>query len=89
MVRGHQIVPLHGPRVTDVLKSMLRPALMAAPGKQLVVADWASIEARVTPWASKTNSGAAKLAIFAAGERRLQGCQRSGHFSCSRSQRHQ
>jgi DNA polymerase len=67
MVRGHQIVPLHGPRVTDVLKSMLRPALTAAPGKQLVVADWASIEARVTPWASKTNSGAAKLAIFAAG----------------------
>ena len=67
MVRGHQIVPLHGPRVTDVLKSMLRPALTAAPGKQLVVADWASIEARVTPWASKTNSGAAKLAIFEAG----------------------
>jgi len=68
MVRGHQIVPLHGKRVTDVLKSMLRPALLADKGKHLVVADWAAIEARVTPWASNTNSGAAKLDIFAKGE---------------------
>jgi len=67
MVRGHQLVPQHGVRTTDVLKSMLRPALMAAPGKHLVVADWASIEARVTPWSSKSKSGDAKLAIFAAG----------------------
>jgi DNA polymerase bacteriophage-type len=68
MVRGHQIVPAHGKRVTDVLKGMLRPSLLAAPGKMLVVADWAAIEARVTPWASNTNSGAAKLDIFAKGE---------------------
>lgn len=68
MVRGHQIVPKFGKRVTDVLKGMLRPSLMAAPGKHLVVADWAAIEARVTPWASNTNSGAAKLDIFAKGE---------------------
>ena len=68
MVRGHQIVPTHGKRVTDVLKGMLRPSLLAAPGKVLVVADWAAIEARVTPWASNTNSGAAKLDIFAKGE---------------------
>jgi DNA polymerase len=68
MVRGHQIVPQHGKRVTDVLKGMLRPALMASEGKHLVVADWAAIEARVTPWASNTNSGAAKLDIFAKGE---------------------
>ena len=67
MVRGHQIVPKYGVRVTDVLKSMLRPALLAEKGKTLVVADWASIEARVTPWASKTNSGAVKLAIFESG----------------------
>ena len=67
-MRGHQIVPLHGKRVTDVLKSMLRPALLADKGKHLVVADWAAIEARVTPWASNTNSGAAKLDIFAKGE---------------------
>lgn len=68
MVRGHKIVPKHGKRVTDVLKGMLRPSLMAAPGKHLVVADWAAIEARVTPWASNTNSGAEKLDIFAKGE---------------------
>jgi DNA polymerase len=68
MVRGHQIVPKFGRRVTDVLKGMLRPALHAAPGNVLVVADWAAIEARVTPWASNSKSGAAKLAIFAKGE---------------------
>ena len=68
MVRGHQIVPKFGRRVTDVLKGMLRPSLHAAPGNVLVVADWAAIEARVTPWASNSKSGAAKLAIFAKGE---------------------
>ena len=68
MVRGHKIVPKYGKCVTDVLKGMLRPSLMAAPGKHLVVADWAAIEARVTPWASNTNSGAEKLDIFAKGE---------------------
>lgn len=68
MVRGHKIVPQFGRRVTDVLKGMLRPALTPAAGKQLVVADWAAIEARVTPWASNSNSGAAKLGIFARGE---------------------
>ena len=68
MVRGHQIVPQYGKRVTDVLKSMLRPALMAEKGHALIVADWAAIEARVTPWASNTNSGAEKLAIFERGE---------------------
>jgi DNA polymerase bacteriophage-type len=68
MVRGHKIVPQFGKRITDVLKGMLRPALMAPEGKRLVVADWAAIEARVTPWASNTNSGAEKLGIFARGE---------------------
>lgn len=68
MVRGHQIVPVHGRRVTDVLKGMLRPALMAEKGKHLVVADWAAIEARVTPWASGAPSSKAKLDIFAKGE---------------------
>ena len=68
MVRGHDIVPKFGRRVTDVLKGMLRPSLLADKGKVLVVADWAAIEARVTPWASNTNSGAMKLDIFAKGE---------------------
>ena len=68
MVRGHSIVPEHGRRVTDVLKGMLRPALMADKGKRLIVADWAAIEARVTPWASNSTFGANKLDIFAKGE---------------------
>ena len=68
MVRGHRIVPDHGRRVTDVLKGMLRPSLMAGKGKRLVVADWAAIEARVTPWASDSIFGERKLDIFAKGE---------------------
>ena len=68
MVRGHQLVPDHGRCVTDVLKGMLRPALMAGEGKRLVVADWAAIEARVTPWASDSIFGERKLDIFAKGE---------------------
>jgi DNA polymerase len=68
MVRGHQIVPTYGRRVTDVLKGMLRPALLPAPGKVLIAADWSAIEARVNPWLSKSNSGAEKLGIFERGE---------------------
>ena len=64
MVRGHAIVPQYGKRVTDVLKGMLRPALIPAAGKSFVVADWASIEARVTPWASNSLAGDAKLELF-------------------------
>ena len=65
MVRGHAIVPQFGKRVTDVLKGMLRPAIIPAPGKSLVVADWSAIEGRVNPWLSGT--GDAKLAAFRAG----------------------
>ena len=66
MVRGHAIVPRYGKRVTDVLKGMLRPAIIPAAGKHLVVADWAAIEARVNPWLS--GRGAAKLELFRTGE---------------------
>jgi len=52
MVCGHSIVPQFGKRVTDVLKGMLRPAIIPNKGKALVVADWAQIEARMTPWLS-------------------------------------
>ena len=68
MVRGHEIVPKYGKRVTDVLKGMLRPALIPAKDKKLVVADWASIEARVNPWASNCASGERKLELFLTGE---------------------
>jgi DNA polymerase len=66
MVRGHAIVPRYGKRVTDVLKGMLRPALVPAPGKHLVVADWAAIEARANPWLS--GRGENKLELFRTGE---------------------
>ena len=67
MVRGHQIVPNYGKRVTDVLKGMLRPALMPAAGNVLVVADWAAIEGRVNPWLSNCTAGEAKLDVFRSG----------------------
>ena len=66
MVRGHAIVPTYGKRVTDVLKGMLRPALIPARGKYLVVADWAAIEARANPWLS--GRGENKLELFRTGE---------------------
>lgn len=52
MVRGHAIVPEFGRRVTDVLREMLRPALIPSRGKKFVVADWSAIEGRVNPWLS-------------------------------------
>ena len=64
MVRGHKLVPDHGPTVNAVLKSMLRPAIVAAPGKHLVVADWNSIEARLNPWLSNDPGAQEKLQIF-------------------------
>jgi len=67
MVRGHQIVPAHGKRVTDVLKGMLRPTIIPAEGNVLVVYDWSSIEARVNPWLSNCAAGEAKLDLFRAG----------------------
>ena len=68
MVRSHAIVPAFGRRVTDVLKGMLRPALIPSVGKSLVVADWSGIEARVNPWLSNSKSGVEKLSLFARGE---------------------
>jgi DNA polymerase len=66
MVRGHQIVPRYGKRVTDVLKGMLRPALLPSPGKVLVAADWSAIEARVNPWLSGASDD--KLELFRTGK---------------------
>ena len=68
MVRGHAIVPTFGRRITDVLKSMLRPALIPSKGKSLVVADWSAVEARINPWLSNCPSGIKKLDLFRTGE---------------------
>ena len=64
MVRGHEIVPKYGVNITSVLKEMLRPALIPAPGKHFVVADWSAIEGRVNPWLSASPAGDVKLDVF-------------------------
>ncbi len=66
MVADAPIVPAFGKRVTDVLKSMLRPALIPAAGKQFVVADWSGIEARCNPWLS--GNGDEVLNVFRSGQ---------------------
>jgi DNA polymerase len=67
LVRGHSIVPRYGKRVTDVLKGMLRPALVPKRDHVLVVADWAAIEARATPWLSADPLAESVLEVFRAG----------------------
>jgi len=67
MVRGHDIVPRYGRRITDVLRGMLRPALIPAEGHSFVVADWAAVEARVTPWASADPQAESVLDVFREG----------------------
>lgn len=57
----------YGNRVTDVLKGMIRPAIIPAPGNVLIVADWAGIEARCNPWLANQPSSEAKLDIFRSG----------------------
>lgn len=68
MVRGHEIVPKFGARITDCLKGMLRPALIPAPGKMFVVADWAAIEARCNPWLSNQPQAEQVLDVFRSGK---------------------
>ena len=67
MVRGHAITPRFGRRITDVLKSMLRPALIAKPGHVLIAYDWSAIEGRVHPWLSNCPAGEEKLDVFRSG----------------------
>jgi DNA polymerase len=67
MVRGHTITPRFGKRITDVLKGMLRPALIAKPGHVLIAYDWSAIEGRVHPWLSNCPAGEAKLDVFRSG----------------------
>jgi DNA polymerase len=64
MAGGGSIAPEFGKRVTDVLKSMLRPALIPSAGKVFVVADWSAIEGRVHPWLSNCAAGEGKLDVF-------------------------
>jgi DNA polymerase bacteriophage-type len=68
MVRGHKVVPAYGKRVTDVLKGMLRPALVPAPEHVFIVVDWAAIEARMTPWLSAQPQAEQVLDVFREGK---------------------
>lgn len=67
MLADQPIAPAYGKRVTDVLKTMLRPAMMPAPGHVFVVADWSAIEGRVHPWLSNCHAGEQKLDVFRSG----------------------
>jgi len=67
MVRGHEIVPRFEKRITDVLKKMLRPAIVAKPGHVLIAYDWSAIEGRVHPWLSNCPAGETKLDVFRSG----------------------
>jgi len=68
MVRGHEIVPKFGVRITDVLKGMLRPTIMAPKGRKLISLDWSGIEARMTPWCSSDPLAESTLDIFRSGK---------------------
>ena len=91
MVRGHSITPRFGKRITDVLKGMLRPALIPAPGKQFVVADWSAVEARVTAWASADPQADEVLQVFRDGrdiyKREAAGIYRVPEDSVNKDQR--
>ena len=67
MVRGHAVTPKFGKRITDVLKTMLRPSIVAARGHVLIAYDWSAIEGRVHPWLSNCAAGEEKLDVFRSG----------------------
>ena len=67
LVRGHEVVPKYGKRVTDVLKGMLRPSLIPEEGKVFIVADWSAIEARANPWLANDPKADDILNVFRSG----------------------
>jgi DNA polymerase len=52
------------PVTPEELKSMLRPAICAGPGKHIVRCDWNAIEARGLPWLVNTPESNAYLGAF-------------------------
>jgi DNA polymerase len=53
------------------LALIVRPALVAGPGKLLVWSDWSAIEARITPWLAASEGAEQVLDIFRASDRNL------------------
>lgn len=64
LIAGRKIVPEFGARVSDVLKGMLRAAMIPADGHVFVLADWSSVEGRVNPWLANTELAERKLDIY-------------------------
>lgn len=54
--------------VARKLALLVRPALVAAPGKVFVWSDWASIEARVLPWLAASPDAERVLDVFRAND---------------------
>jgi DNA polymerase len=55
--------------VARKLALLVRPALVAAPGKIFVWSDWSAIEARITAWLAASAGGEAVLDVFRANDR--------------------
>ena len=51
------------------LALLVRPALIAGPGKVFVWSDWSAIEARITPWIAASDGAEKVLDIFRARDR--------------------
>jgi len=54
---------------TRKLALIVRPALIAQPGKLLAWSDWSAIEARITPWLPASEGGEVVLDVFRANDR--------------------
>ena len=55
--------------VARKLALLVRPALIAGPGKVFVWSDWSAIEARITPWLAASAGAEKVLDIFRANDR--------------------
>jgi DNA polymerase len=55
--------------VARKLALLVRPALIAGPGKLFVWSDWSAIEARITPWLANSPDAERVLDIFRANDR--------------------
>jgi hypothetical protein len=55
--------------VARKLALLVRPALIAAPGKVWVWSDWSAIEARITPWLAASPDAERVLDVFRANDR--------------------
>src|SRR4029077_2874381 len=51
------------------LALIVRPALVAGPGKVFVWSDWSAVEARITPWLAASPGGEKDLDVFRANDR--------------------